>query len=58
MGEFRQFLNIARRSVTEDASMILVFETLRLLSVTEVDELIDDCDKLSRKITAFSRTLQ
>jgi hypothetical protein len=36
--------------------MILVFETLRLLSVTEVAELIEDCDKLSRKITAFSRT--
>jgi four helix bundle protein len=55
--EFRQFLNIAHRSTTEDASMLLVFEALGLVTSTEVDELLDDCDRLSRKITAFSRAL-
>lgn len=55
--EFKQFLNIARRSVTEDASMLLVFESLDLLTPAEVDKLLEDCDKLSRKITNFGRSL-
>ena len=55
--EFKQFLNIARRSVFEDASMLLVFETLELLNTRQVDELLEDCDHLSRKITSFSRSL-
>lgn len=55
--EFIQFLNITRRSLFEDASMLLVFERLRLLESAEVDELLCDCDEESRKITSFSRTL-
>ena len=55
--EFIQFLNIARRSVFEDASMLLVFERLGLLESGEIDELLWDCDELSRKITNFSRAL-
>ena len=58
IAEFKQFLNIARRSVAEDASMILVFESLGLLTALEVDELLEGCDKLSRKITNFSRSLK
>ncbi|MDZ4342249.1 MAG: four helix bundle protein [Candidatus Binatia bacterium] len=56
--EFVQFLNIARRSLFEDASMLLVFEKLGLLESNKVDELLADCDTLSRKITNFSRTLR
>jgi four helix bundle protein len=56
--EFKQFLNIARRSATEDASMILVFEGLELLVKKEADELLEACDLLSRKITNFSRSLK
>src|SRR2546425_2977707 len=52
--EFKQFLNIARRSVFEDASMLLVFESLKLLTNAQTDELLLECDKLSRKITNFS----
>jgi four helix bundle protein len=55
--EFIQFLNIARRSLFEDASMLLVFEKLGLLESAEVDELLWACDELSRKITNFSRAL-
>jgi four helix bundle protein len=55
--EFIQFLNITRRSLFEDASMLLVFERLGFLENTEVDELLWDCDEESRKITNFSRTL-
>lgn len=56
--EFIQFLNISRRSLFEDASMILVFERLALLESGEVDKLLWDCDSASRKITNFSRTLR
>ena len=55
--EFIQFLNITRRSLFEDASMLLVFERLGLLEAAEVDELLRDCDEASRKITNFSRAL-
>lgn len=55
--EFKQFLNISRRSLFEDASMLLVFEKLGLFASTEIDELLANCDLLSRKITNFSKTL-
>src|SRR6266545_2988010 len=54
--EFKQFLNIARRSLFEDASMLMVFESLGLFASSEIDGLLTDCDLLSRKITNFSRT--
>jgi four helix bundle protein len=55
--EFQQFLNIARRSLFEDASMLMVFESLGLFKTGEIDPLLSDCDMLSRKITNFSRSL-
>lgn len=55
--EFRQFLNIARRSLFEDASMILVFERMGLLEQDEITGLLALCDKLSRMITNFTNTL-
>lgn len=55
--EFIQFLNITRRSLFENASMLLVFERLGLVESAEVDELLLDCDEESRKITNFSRKL-
>ena len=55
--EFRQFLNISRRSLFEDASMLLVFESLGLFSAVEIEAPLADCDVLSRKITNFSRSL-
>jgi four helix bundle protein len=54
--EFRQFLNISRRSTFENASMLLVFEAMRVLEPAEVDPLLDGCDKLSRMITNYTRT--
>ncbi len=56
--EFVQFLNIARRSLFEDASMLMVFERMELIESPKVDELLADCDFLSRKITNFMRTKQ
>jgi four helix bundle protein len=56
--EFRQFLNITRRSLFEDASMLMVFETLGLFASSEIDDLLVHCDVLSRKITNCSRALK
>ena len=55
--EFKQFLNIARRSVFECASMLLVFDPMQLIPEGELDPLLAGCDELSRKITNFSRSL-
>ncbi len=54
--EFNQFLNIARRSLFEDASMILVFFDMELLEESEKNELLEDCDFLSRKITNYYKS--
>jgi len=56
--EFRQFLNIARRSIFENASMLLVFEAMELLGIEQVDELLWLCDELSRKTTNYIRSRQ
>ncbi len=56
--EFMQFLNIARRSTFENASMILIFAKEKLISESMKDEIIKDMDELCRMITAFSRTLR
>jgi four helix bundle protein len=53
--EFKQFLNIARRSLFEDASMLMVFESLGLFDSLDVDGLLADCDLLSRKITTLPK---
>ena len=55
---FRQFLNIARRSLFEDAAMLMVFESLGLFEPSAIDGLLTDCDILSRKITNFSKSLK
>jgi len=55
--EFIQYLNIARRSLFEDASMLLVFERLGFLQNQDTTELLWECDRLSRSITSFARSL-
>jgi len=56
--EFVQFLNIARRSTFENASMILIFSKEKLIPENIKDEIFQDLDELCRMITAFSRTLR
>jgi len=55
--EFIQFLNIARRSTFENASMIMIFEKDKLITEGVRNELMKDLDELCRMITAFSKTL-
>ena len=54
--EFNQFLNIARRSLFENASMVLVFFELALVDTDEKHILLKECDKLSRKISAYCKS--
>ncbi len=55
--EFLQFLNIARRSLFEDASMLLVFQRMNVVRREEAHPLMINADTLSRKITNFSKGL-
>jgi four helix bundle protein len=55
--EFNQFLNIARRSLFEDASMLFVFEAMQLINHEDTTMLLWKCDNLSRKITNFMKSL-
>ena len=55
--EFIQFLNIARRSTFENASMIMIFAKDKLIPEDMKNEIMQDLDELCRMITAFSRTL-
>ena len=54
---FRKFLYIARKSLFECASMLLVFERRQLIE-TDVTAILNDLDPLSRMIVSFSEKLQ
>ena len=56
--EFRQFLNIARRSDFECASMLHVFRRLEILTEEETTALLDRCDEISRKIVNYAKSLK
>ena len=55
--EFVQVLNIARRSVFENASMLIIFHKIDMIEKCFLDELLSDLDKLGRMLTSFSRNL-
>lgn len=56
--EFALYLNFARRSLFENASMISMFATRGLATPSERDALLPELAKLSPMITAFARTLK
>lgn len=55
--EFGQFLNIARRSDFECASMMLVFRRLDILTEEEAARLLERYDEISRKTVNYAKTL-
>jgi len=55
--EFVQFLNIARRSAAELASMALSFERMEILSEDSTSNILEMADKVGRKLTALIRHL-
>jgi four helix bundle protein len=55
--EFIQFLNFARRSIFENANMIIIFVRRGFISKSTADDILEKLDLLSRKMTSFKRTL-
>jgi len=51
--EFIQFLNIARRSTAELASMALTFERMDILNGTLTSQVLEMTDKVGRKLTGL-----
>lgn len=56
--EFRQFLNIARRSIFEIANMLIIFNERHLVGREAVDKLLKELTELCKMITGFSRSLK
>ena len=48
--EFRQFLNIARRSTFENANILILLEMRRLIEKEMSERLLDELDSLCRQI--------
>ncbi|HCY76166.1 MAG TPA: four helix bundle protein [Ignavibacteriales bacterium] len=55
--EFKNFLNIARRSAFENANILIILNRRKLLAEDVVERLLDKLDKECRMITNFKKTL-
>jgi len=55
--EFKQFLNIARRSTFENANILIILNRRKILSEKDLNILLGQLDILSRKITNFGKSL-
>lgn len=55
--EFKQFLNIARRSTFENANILILLQRRGLITEACLEQLLGDLDSLCRKITSFQKTL-
>ena len=55
--EFRNFLNIARRSTFENANILILLEMRNLVTFKQKDEILTKLDKLCRQITNFIKSL-
>ena len=56
--EFRNFLNIARRSTFENANILILIGRRNLISSNQLDENLINLDKLCRQITNFIKSLK
>ena len=56
--EFTQFLNIARRSVFENANMVIVFAQRGILSAGQRETLLDLLNEEAQMITGLAKSLQ
>lgn len=55
--EFKNFLNIARRSAFENANILILLNRRKLIADDMVEKLLDKLDKECRMITNFKKTL-
>ncbi len=56
--EFKQFLNIARRSTFETANILILLERRSLISGESLDDHCNQLDLLCRQITSFQNSLK
>lgn len=55
--EFKQYLNMARRSTFENANILILLKRRGLITEGELEKLLDKLDHLCRQITNFQSTL-
>jgi len=55
--EFKQFLNMARRSTFENANILILLQKRGLFMENQLEKLLDDLDHLCRQITNFQNYL-
>jgi len=55
--EFKNFLNMARRSAFENVNILIILEQRKLVSKDVLTKLLDQLDFLCRQITNFQRSL-
>lgn len=56
--DFKQFLNIARRSTFENANILILLRRRDLITERELEKLLDKLNHLSRQITNFQSSLE
>jgi four helix bundle protein len=54
--EFKNFLNITRRSAFENANILIILNGRKLIADDVVEKLLDKLDKECRMITNFKKT--
>ncbi len=55
--EFKNFLNISRRSTYENANILILLGRRNLITSNQLDENLNNLDKLCRQITNFIKSL-
>ena len=56
--EFKNFLNISRRSTYENANILILLGRRNLITSNQLDENLNNLDKLCRQITNFIKSLK
>ena len=56
--EFKQFLNMVRRSAFEVANILILLQSRGLVSQESLDKLLDKLDYVGRQITNFRNSLK
>jgi len=56
--EFKQFLNMARRSTFENANILILLELRDLITKESLDKHLSQLDSLCRQITSFQKYLK
>ena len=56
--EFKQFLNVARRSTFENANVLILLQRRDLITKESMERLLNKLDSLCRQITSFQGSLK